>query len=92
MTDNNWQGTTTAFLIGLGMGAALGILLAPKSGEDTRNDIAGAVRDGANQVMAQGRDFARRSQDKIDDAKDRLRDATDAGERAYREAKAGSSS
>jgi gas vesicle protein len=92
MTDNNWQGTTAAFLIGLGVGAGIGILLAPKSGDETRKDIAGAVKDGANQVVARGRDLGRRSQDAMEDAKDRLREAADTGAQAYREAKAGSSS
>jgi len=86
MADNNWQGTTAAFLIGLGFGAGIGILLAPKSGEETRNDIAGAVKDGTNQVIAQGKNLGRRSQETIENAKDRLQDAADAGTQAYREA------
>ena len=92
MASDKWQSTASAFLIGLGIGAGIGILLAPKSGEDTRNDIAGAVKDGTNRIIAQGKNLRRRSQETIQDAKDQLTDAADAGGQAYREAKAGSSS
>ena len=45
------------FLAGLGLGALVGVLYAPKSGKETREDIvAGALeaRDRANQVYNQG--------------------------------------
>jgi gas vesicle protein len=45
------------FLAGLGIGALVGVLYAPKAGKETREDIiAGALeaRDRANQLYAQG--------------------------------------
>jgi gas vesicle protein len=45
------------FLAGLGIGALVGVLYAPKSGKETREDIvAGALeaRDRANQLYSQG--------------------------------------
>jgi gas vesicle protein len=45
------------FLAGLGIGALVGVLYAPKSGKETREDlVAGALeaRDRANQVYHQG--------------------------------------
>jgi gas vesicle protein len=45
------------FLAGLGIGALVGVLYAPKSGKETREDIvAGALdaRDRANQLYVQG--------------------------------------
>lgn len=51
-----------SFLAGLGIGIGLGILFAPMSGEDTRNnltqrasDLAGSARD----LVEQGRDRVR---------------------------------
>jgi gas vesicle protein len=49
------------FLAGLGLGALVGVLYAPKSGKETREElVAGALeaRDRANQLYAQGVDQA----------------------------------
>jgi len=43
--ESNWMGNTTALLIGLGVGVGVGMLLAPGSGEETRESIAEGVRD-----------------------------------------------
>ena len=45
MADNVGS-KVTYFLVGLGVGAMVGILFAPKSGEELRNDIADATRKG----------------------------------------------
>jgi gas vesicle protein len=39
MASNGPEKIAFAFLVGLGLGATLGILLAPQSGEQTRDDI-----------------------------------------------------
>ena len=39
----------TYFLVGAGIGAVLGLLFAPKSGEELRNDIVDATRKGIDQ-------------------------------------------
>jgi gas vesicle protein len=91
MAGNGWQKYTSAFLIGLGVGAGLGVLLAPKSGKDTRDAIAGAVKDGVDGVVAQGNKLGRRAQETLEDAKEHVRDAAEAGGKAYREAKTASS-
>ena len=38
------------FLLGLGIGAGLGVLLAPKKGEETREDVKDAFKDFARKV------------------------------------------
>src|ERR1700704_5510497 len=43
--DNNYVSAATAALLGLGIGVGVGLLLAPASGEETRNNIVGKVRD-----------------------------------------------
>ncbi len=46
------------FLAGLGIGALIGVLYAPKSGRETRDDLASQARDAkekANQYVEQGK-------------------------------------
>ena len=58
MSDNdNSAGGFGWFLAGLGIGALVGVLYAPKSGKETRDDLAAAAldaRDRANQLYSQG--------------------------------------
>jgi gas vesicle protein len=51
---NNWTERASAFAIGLGVGAALGILLAPRSGNDTRNLVARRAKDSVDGAIAAG--------------------------------------
>lgn len=107
MRINDWSSMVTGITIGLGVGAALGILFAPQSGEDTRDYLLGAakdrindtkdrfsdvtdrvrdVKDRFNNVVESGKDFARQAHDSVEDVKGHLKDITDAGQRAYRDA------
>jgi gas vesicle protein len=52
------------FLAGLGVGAALALLFAPQSGEDTREWIGDTVEDEAYRLRRK----ARRSLDQVQDA------------------------
>jgi gas vesicle protein len=87
MTGIKWQGGASGLLIGIGVGVAVGMLLAPKSGKDTRDQIIGTVKDGLDEAIAKGQDLTRRVQEGLDDARERVRDAAEVGERAYRDAK-----
>ena len=51
-----------SFLVGLGVGLGLGVLFAPMSGEETRNNIAQRANDLADQAR-----------DTIEQGKDRVR-------------------
>jgi gas vesicle protein len=44
--DRSVMGNAAALLLGVGVGVGLGILLAPASGEETRNNLADKVREG----------------------------------------------
>ena len=46
------------FLAGLGVGALIGILYAPKSGRETREDLAQGAREGSEYLRARGRQAA----------------------------------
>jgi gas vesicle protein len=62
-------GTAVTFLlIGLGAGALIALLLAPKTGRQMRKDIRRRVEDARDSL-----------QDWSEDARDRLKDAVDRG-------------
>jgi gas vesicle protein len=81
------------FLAGLGLGAAIGVLYAPKSGQETRASILDAAEEGrdvvqerARKYREQARQWAERGKDVLNQQKDNLRSAFEAGRQAYREA------
>jgi hypothetical protein len=49
---SNVLGTVAAALLGLGVGVGVGLLLAPASGEETRNNIAEKARDIRDRVSS----------------------------------------
>jgi gas vesicle protein len=74
MADNVGS-KVTYFLVGLGVGALVGILFAPKSGEETREYLS--------QKADEGRDFAQRKakelRERADDLIERSKDAANRG-------------
>jgi gas vesicle protein len=80
------------FLLGVGIGVGLGILFAPKSGEETRGLIADKADDGKEYLKKQtaawkdqASDLVDKGKDVIGRQKDNLADAVEAGKQAYRE-------
>jgi len=87
MSRKNWPEIASAFAIGLGAGAILGLLLAPGSGEETRGLLREKAQDGIDEAVAQGKKVARKGQRAADSAKEFVNDAVEAGQGAYREAR-----
>jgi gas vesicle protein len=87
MIRKNWPEISSAFAIGLGVGAIVGMMWAPKSGEETRALLREKVQDGIDEAAAQGKKMARRAQRATDSAKEFVNEAVDAGQSAYREAR-----
>ncbi len=52
--DNNGQAFGW-FLAGLGLGALVGVLYAPKSGRETREDLVSTAKDGTEYVRGRAR-------------------------------------
>jgi gas vesicle protein len=86
MKRNGIPGTILPFAVGLGVGAAVALLFAPKAGEELRNDITEGVNEGVNHIRSTGKELKRKVQrlaDTAQDQVDRVQDAIDAGENAY---------
>ena len=77
--DGSAAGTVVvAFLLGAVTGAAVALLMAPASGEETRRVLAEKAREGrqrANEAARQGREFVNRQKETISTAIERGRDA-----------------
>jgi len=73
-------GFVTGLLFGAAVGAALGVIFAPRAGSDTRRQIAESgktLREGALRTYEQARDGANTAASKARSAYDRGRDAFD---------------
>jgi gas vesicle protein len=82
------------FILGGFIGAATALLLAPRSGEETRRLIAMKTREGADFIANRTKDVTEKTGGLIDRGKellqqqrDQLAAALEAGKQAYREEK-----
>ena len=84
--DGGAAGTVViAFVLGAVTGAAVALLMAPTSGEETRRVLAERAREGrerASEAARQARDFASRQKQTINSAIER-------GREAYEQARSG---
>jgi gas vesicle protein len=76
------------FVIGLGVGAIAALLFAPKAGKDLRSDLADSLNDGMDQLRSKGGELRERAAKYADVAQDNVQEAIEAGQKAYRQAKA----
>jgi gas vesicle protein len=88
---NVWPQIFSAFAIGLGAGAALGVLFAPQSGEDTRDLLRGSAQDGIDEAVDRGKTVVRRVRKNMSDARDFVNEVADTAEGAFRDARNASS-
>ena len=87
MTQNKWSDKLTVFAMGSGVGAILALLFAPASGEETRDYLTGTLKQGIDDAASTGKRGIRRAQETVDDVKDNVAGAVEAGEKAYRTAR-----
>jgi gas vesicle protein len=96
MADNNAGSRVSFFLVGLGIGALVGILFAPKSGDETREYLSGKADEGRDYAQKKARELRERAEDLLERSKeimsrqkDALSTAVEAGKDTYkRESKA----
>jgi gas vesicle protein len=81
------------FLSGLGLGAFLGVLYAPRAGSQTRKDLKYTVEEGRDYIKELGRDaresavnLVERAKNAINYQRSQLGSAIQAGREVYRDA------
>ena len=82
----------SSFLLGLGVGVAIGMLFAPKSGQETREIIKSKTGEGTDFLKQRSAglkqtasEWVDKGKDALGRQKDNLTDAVEAGKQAYRE-------
>jgi gas vesicle protein len=78
MAQDNSGGLMVAFVIGALTGAAVALLFAPATGEETREFLGQKARDGkakAREAMDQGRDYYENQRENLVTAVERGREA-----------------
>jgi gas vesicle protein len=80
------------FVAGLGVGAVVGVLYAPYSGQETREVLRSKADEGreymrerARRAREQANDWADRGRDVVSQQKEQFRAAYEAGRQAYKE-------
>jgi gas vesicle protein len=69
MADNVGS-KVTYFLVGMGIGALVGLLFAPKSGEETRKFLSDKADEGRDYAQKKARELRERADDLIERGKD----------------------
>ncbi|HEY6251463.1 MAG TPA: YtxH domain-containing protein [Candidatus Angelobacter sp.] len=94
MSDQDNSNSFMWFLAGLGFGALLGVLYAPRSGRETRQAIKNTAQEGKEFIKKQGREaretmgqWVDRGKEAIGRQKDQISSAFEAGRQAYHEEK-----
>ena len=76
--DDGSAGVILAFLAGAATGAAVALLMAPTTGEETRRVLSERAREGrerAEEAARQGREFLNRQRETLNSAIERGREA-----------------
>jgi gas vesicle protein len=83
----------SSFLLGLGVGVGLGMLFAPKSGQETRLLIKEKAEEGTDFIKQRGAEikdtatgWVDKGKETVGRQKETLTDAVEAGKQAYRDA------
>jgi gas vesicle protein len=90
MEDDN---KLSYFFLGLGLGVAVGVLFAPKSGTETRELLRSKANEGADFAKRRATELREQAAEALDKGKstvqrhkDNLSAAVEAGKQAYRDA------
>ena len=82
----------SSFLLGLGVGVGIGMLLAPRSGSETRDYLKTKAGEGGDYLKRNSEnlrqsaaEWVERGKDAIDRQRETFSEAMEAGRRAYRE-------
>lgn len=70
MSEDQRSGGFSLFLAGLGIGALVGVLFAPKSGKETRDELISGAREGTDYIRQRSRDAAGQVNEYVDRSKE----------------------
>jgi gas vesicle protein len=91
--ENMDKNGLSSFLLGLGVGVAIGMLFAPKSGEETRELIKNKAGEGGEYLKQRGSElkdtasgWVDKGREAVGRQKENLNEAMEAGKQAYRDA------
>ena len=94
MSDDNGASKVAYFLAGMGLGAIVALLFAPRSGKETRDYISQKAEEGRDFVKTRGQELRSQAEQAVEKAKDvvakqkeQLSAALEAGKQAYQEEK-----
>ena len=94
MSEENDGSKLGFFLAGLGIGAVVALLLAPRSGKETREFIVQKAEEGrdfvvskSEEIRKQAEDAVEKGKDMVNKQKDLLSAALEAGKQAYQDEK-----
>ena len=95
MSEDNGGSQVGFFLAGLGIGAVIALLFAPRSGKETREYIVHKAEEGRDFVINKSEEIRKQAEDAVDKGKDLvnkqkelLSAALEAGKQAYQDEKA----
>ena len=94
MSEENGGSKVGFFLAGLGIGAVVALLFAPRSGKETRDIIVQKAEEGRDFVVTKTEEIRKQAEDAVEKGKDMvskqkelLSAALEAGKQAYQEEK-----
>lgn len=94
MSDDNGASKVAYFLAGMGLGAIVALLFAPRSGKETRDYLTQKAEESRGYVTTKGREIRGQAEAAVDRARDvvakqkeQLSAALEAGKQAYQEEK-----
>lgn len=94
MSEDSGASKVGVFLAGLGIGAVVALLFAPRSGKETRDFIVQRAGEGkefvknkSEEIRKQAEDAVEKGKDLVNKQKDMLSAALEAGKQAYQEEK-----
>ncbi len=85
MAEDNKFNSLGWFVAGLGVGALVGILYAPKAGREMREDLLNRTREGTEYLRARARQAAEQVSDLVDKGKEQAGDYVERGRAQWEE-------
>ncbi|MGC4044925.1 MAG: YtxH domain-containing protein [Armatimonas sp.] len=80
---HDWQALLAGTVIGLALGGALGLLFAPKAGNELRGDLRDKAEESLDNLRETSAELSARVKDLASRTKDNLAASVEAGKDAY---------